>query len=93
VASTARKLHSFWPTKDSGVAAAIEIACAMTLAIPRSVDQGDQQHVAEAEGDQETVKNFAPGALGGRLGTERPVAVPQKLFATETTNDSTAATL
>ncbi len=30
----ARKLHSFWPTNDSGVAAAIEIACATTFAKP-----------------------------------------------------------
>ena len=30
----ARKLHSFWPTNDRGVPAAIEIACAMTFAMP-----------------------------------------------------------
>ena len=30
----ARKLHSFWPTNDSGVAATIEIAWATTFASP-----------------------------------------------------------
>ena len=30
----ARKLHSFWPTNESGVAAAIEIACAITFGKP-----------------------------------------------------------
>ena len=78
--SHVRKLQSLLPTKFSGVAAAIAIACAGTSAMPADDDEQLEHGEVEAERERrhdEEARGLEPGVAV--VGLERPLAVPDEV--------------